>query len=109
MTPYTLTKTEPLQHDLLHLANALMTVPVAGRRALAREMIAQAKTTAARFGNAWGANIQSAALRHRLAVEGPNSPAHFYASLATEDGIAAFEIALAAFRDEVRAAEWVAA
>ncbi len=110
MTPHRFTRAEPTQHDFLHLADALATVPCRDRAALAQKLIGQAKTDAARFpGSHWTAGIMPAALGHRHAVEGPNPERPFYASLGTEDGIAALEIALDALRAEVRAAERVAA
>ena len=105
MQPHALTMTEPLQHSILELANALMTVEARKRPALARELIAQSHALAARYKNAWGANLPSVAMQHRHIVEGPNPQRHFYASLATRDGLAALEDAVAALLDEVRATE----
>lgn len=105
MQPQPFRIAHPPQLALLALADALMTVPANQRPTLARELIATAKESAARFGSDWGWQVHPAALAYRHRAEGPNPAQPFHASLGTREGIGAFEVALAAFMDAVRAEE----
>lgn len=107
-------------YDLNALANALMTVRAVDRPALARALIKRAGETAERrrqhnlrFGSAlpshWTQDFQSACLQHKHDCEAANPGTFYVAQITDRDGIQAYEVALAALLDMVRAEEREAA
>lgn len=106
--------------DLYHFANALMTVPAAKRSALAVALIERAGDAAERrrqhnlrFGAAlpshWSQDFQSVCLAQKLDTERANPGTFYVAEITDRDGIQAYEVALAALLDMVRAGEVEAA
>ena len=107
--------TFPLPHDLMHFADALATVHASSRADLAAEIIAEAGRRAdaqnamrAREGLkliAWGNCLHDVALycKHSYLAANPGKTA--VAQINDRDGIQAFEVALDALTDMVRAAE----
>ena len=105
--------------DLFHFANALMTVRAADRPALARALIKQAGEVAekrrqhnlrfGRFGavlpSHWTQDFQSVCLAQKLDTEAANPGAFYVAGIADRDGLQAYEVALSALLEMVRADE----
>ena len=102
--------------DLYHFANALMTVRAADRPALARALIKRAGEVAEkrrqhnlRFGavlpSHWTQDFQSVCLAQKLDTEAANPGTFYTAGIADRDGLQAYEVALYALLDMVRADE----
>lgn len=111
----------PLPSQLHIIADALMTVPAKDRPALVRALIKRAGEVAdrCRVENAkwgrydlvshWGQQIASVCLTHKHDCESANPGTLYIARINDRDGIQAYEVALAALLDMVRAEEAEAA
>lgn len=109
-----------LPYDLNAFANALITVAAPKRAALARALIRQAGEVAEkrrqhnlRYGQVlpahWSQEFQSVCLTHKHDCEAATPGTIYTAGISDRDGIQAYEVALSALLDMVRAEEVEAA